>query len=319
MSIDKETPHNKPSTDISELMSKVLEKGSDLFKELADKGMNLIQQKKVQEVLEEFQKELDNPLKVAVVGGSGVGKSTLINSIFGTNLKTSSDSKGCTTEFEWITTEKTIHVLDCPGIGDATPENDEKYREGYQEHLPEADLIIVVDQMGRNYSSLRDTIDSIPEDLRFIVVLTQPDKLLNSKKGIGKHWELDPYQPKDELRKKIESQREACSEAIKIPSTKILAVSSLVEEDDDEPLHWGHSAVVDKLIQNAKSAIVKAQTVKKAKEENVSEKAKANAESGVIDWVMDKVGDVVEAVGDFATKAAISKVVSWLARRWFVK
>ncbi|MCY9829423.1 GTPase family protein [Vibrio chagasii] len=316
MGIEKEESHNKPSTDISELMSKVLEKGSDLAKELAVKGMNHIQQKKVQEVLEEFHKELDKPLKVAIVGGSGVGKSTLINSIFGTNLKTSSGGKGCTTEFEWITSEETIHVLDCPGIGDATPENDEIYRKGYKEHLGGADLIIVVDQMGRNYSSMRDTIDSIPQDLRFIVVLTQADKLLNSKR-IGKYWELDPYQPKDELRKEIESHREACSEAIEIASTKILAVSSLVEEDDDEPLHWGHSAVVEKLIQNAKSAIVKAQTVKKAKEENVSEKAKANAESGVIDWVMDKLGDVVEAVGDFATKAAITKVVSWLARRWF--
>ncbi|WP_160171244.1 GTPase family protein [Vibrio sp. ER1A] len=286
-------------------------------KKLVETGLSLMQQKKVQEALDKFYKELDKPLKVAVIGGSGVGKSTLINSIFGTNLKTSSSSKGCTTEFKWITSEETIHVLDCPGIGDATPENDQKYRKGYEEHLPEADLIIVVDTIGRNYSSMRDTIESIPQDLRFIVVLTKPDILLPSKLGLGKHWELEPYHPKDELRKEIESQREACSTAINIPLDNIIAVSSLIEEGDDEPLHWGHSNVVEKLIKNAESAIVKVQTAKKAKKENVSEKAKVDAESGILDWVMNKVGDVVEAVGDFAAKAAITKAVSWLARKWF--
>jgi len=86
----------------------------------------------------------DRPFKVSIVGQTGVGKSSLINALFNTKLKTDA-VKPCTKEIEEIPiTNKQGHTLlfyDLPGIGESV-EADEKYLQSYCHHLMESDVVL---------------------------------------------------------------------------------------------------------------------------------------------------------------------------------
>lgn len=94
-----------------------------------------------------------NPPTIGVIGVSGVGKSSTINSLFKTSLATS-DTIRCTTEFKATdlsvdaqTKEgrcaASLRVVDAPGLGEDI-RNDSVYLDMYKEHLPHCDVILWV-------------------------------------------------------------------------------------------------------------------------------------------------------------------------------
>lgn len=101
-------------------------------------------QEVVIKVMDTLRKDANQPLVVSVMGQTGVGKSSLINAIFGTNLRTD-PVRPCTKEVEKVVIKdkegKELWFYDLPGIGEAGPV-DAQYMEMYRQKLLESDIVI---------------------------------------------------------------------------------------------------------------------------------------------------------------------------------
>ena len=105
------------------------------------------------------------PPTIGLIGVSGVGKSSTINKMFKTNLKTS-DTVACTKAFETIDLEMKmvsgeaagnvtrLCVIDAPGLGEDS-ELDPEYLQMYRGSLPACDVILWI-QAARNRAIAQD-------------------------------------------------------------------------------------------------------------------------------------------------------------------
>jgi uncharacterized protein len=103
----------------------------------------------MQKIEEEYHR---NPPSIAVIGLSGVGKSTTINAMFNTNLTVSATTRG-TTKFESIRARLDIQrsdakgnsaylqVYDAPGLGEDI-KLDPEYLRMYEDVLPKCDVAL---------------------------------------------------------------------------------------------------------------------------------------------------------------------------------
>lgn len=108
----------------------------------------LIPEDDFQLILDKFKEETQLPPKVAVIGKSGVGKTTTINNLFNAQLKTSPTTVGTTeaqTKEFTLSTGGTITVVDLPGYGRSEAE-DREYEKIYQDLIPSCDLVFLVIQ-----------------------------------------------------------------------------------------------------------------------------------------------------------------------------
>lgn len=91
------------------------------------------------------------PLRLGVVGTSGVGKSSTINALFGAELKIS-HTVACTKEFttvgvsvdlKIVTSNKRplLYVIDAPGLGESLS-TDPRYISKYRDELPTCDSVL---------------------------------------------------------------------------------------------------------------------------------------------------------------------------------
>lgn len=107
-----------------------------------------------QQVLGEVQNQINKPFKVAVIGQSGVGKSTTINAVFGVNNYVSDIAEG-TTNIEEQTFDIDGHYkmifYDTPGLNNDI-DKDKKYLKMYEEILPQCDVIMyIINAATRNF------------------------------------------------------------------------------------------------------------------------------------------------------------------------
>lgn len=114
----------------------------------------------IRAIREEILKEVfSKPPTIGVIGVSGVGKSSTLNSLFKTNLATS-DTIACTKEFRIESLsmsfkrgnakdeELSLIVIDAPGLGEDI-DNDPRYLEMYKTNLVQCDVILWI-MTGRN-------------------------------------------------------------------------------------------------------------------------------------------------------------------------
>jgi small GTP-binding protein len=107
-----------------------------------------------------IRKELtEKPPTIGLVGVSGVGKSTTINTLFKTDLLTS-DTIACTKKFQSVGLKKrltngeyegqkvTLQIVDAPGLGEDI-KLDHQYMQAYKDNLGKCDVILWI-MTGRN-------------------------------------------------------------------------------------------------------------------------------------------------------------------------
>lgn len=100
----------------------------------------------------EFQKlykeKKEKPVRVGILGQSGVGKTTTVNNLFGAKFKTSRTVEG-TKDAQYkdfqLEDGSVITIVDLPGYGRSL-DKDEKYKEIYIRELRNCDVILLVIQ-----------------------------------------------------------------------------------------------------------------------------------------------------------------------------
>jgi uncharacterized protein len=103
----------------------------------------------LEKIEEEYEKR---PPSIAVIGLSGVGKSSTINAMFNTNLNVSATTRG-TKKFEAVRARMDIQrsdakgnaaylqIYDAPGLGESI-DRDPEYLDMYEEYLPKCDVAL---------------------------------------------------------------------------------------------------------------------------------------------------------------------------------
>jgi len=176
------------------------------------------------------------PLDVLIVGGTGAGKSSLVNAFFGESVaKVGWGADPETMDVHQYSLSDCFRVHDTPGLGDSASADarhkrkivDQLLRRYTQDGVYRSfmDLVLVVLEggsrdMGTCYSLLNEVIVPNVERGRILVAINQADIAMK-----GAHWDLANNRPDPELdrflREKAESvQRrvyEATGVSIKIP------------------------------------------------------------------------------------------------------
>lgn len=130
---------------------------------------NIIPETDLKLILDQLQKETKLPPKVAVIGKSGVGKTTTINNLFNGQFKTSPTTVGTTEaqikEFT-LSTGGALTVVDLPGYGRSEAE-DREYEKIYQDLIPSCDLVFLILQADtRDFSDDIEMINKITKWLK---------------------------------------------------------------------------------------------------------------------------------------------------------
>jgi len=141
------------------------------------------------------------PLTVSVMGQTGVGKSSLINALFGTNLPTDPVRPATTKIEKYSMKGKNGHEVifyDLPGLGESD-QTDQIWIPRYQEHLRESDIVIwavLADTRSFKYdlNTLETVITGLNHDQqvyllsRIVFVLTKTDLITDPETPA--HWSL---------------------------------------------------------------------------------------------------------------------------------
>jgi uncharacterized protein len=151
-----------------------------------EKLKSLLGEKDFQKLTDSMKAELARPPKVAVIGKSGVGKSSTINSLFNLTEKVSHVDAGTLEEAERTVTLSNgvpLTIVDMPGLGEDL-DRDREYEAIYKRILPQSDLVLYVVQadlkaLSMDQRILRDIVSPIMRDFkdRLVVGLNQVDKI----------------------------------------------------------------------------------------------------------------------------------------------
>lgn len=211
-----------------------------------------------------LEEDLKHPAKLIGIGQTGVGKTTLLRSIFGItseNLERIQDFKTNPVlsetrdfrSFKIRTPEGfSVQFTDGPGLGESK-EMDEKYIPKWIEEIPSHDLLYwVLDGASRDIRHIQENMKKILDATnyrkRIVVVLNKIDNICLSEEDDPNNdggWDKDFIYPTRKL-----------EQLIKIRTDDVIKkLSNYVEISEDQMVacsarrRWNHSKVLDKLLK----------------------------------------------------------------------
>ena len=251
--------------------------------------------------------------KIGVFGVTGVGKSSLCNALFGSDVAAISDVAACTRSPQEILIGENgrgLCLVDVPGVGERI-ERDEEYFALYKSLMPELDLVIwVIKADDRAYAvaerAYKEIIKPHAERCPTLFVVNQVDKI-----NPVREWDDEKNCPGEQQLANIQVEVNEIIKAFDVSTERIQTVSAEAKYNLEAVM----DAIVDILPKEKKYAVTR-----EAKEEVVSEKAQIEAEKGIWDTVKEIAGDALEAVREFAidvVERGIKKVAKAVISRIF--
>lgn len=245
------------------------------------------------ELKEKISKKLDEMRsytpKVGVFGKTGVGKSSLCNALFGTDVCPISDIDACTREPKEVLLKLGgggLQLVDVPGVGESG-ERDKEYDGLYQSLLPELDLIFWVfkgdDRAAASDEHFYKRIIKryVEAGKPFLAVINQVDKIEPFRE-----WDEEECKPGPKQLSNIETKRKSIAGLLGIPMSKVIAISAnerygLVDLVDSiiHELPNEKKLVVLEKIKAAEDAEIEAAKAKAAEAQAKAEELKAKAEA----------------------------------------
>ncbi len=219
---------------------------------------------------------------VGIFGKTGVGKSSLCNTIFGKETAKVSDVEACTREPQKIFVELTsngdgITLIDLPGVGESG-ERDLEYETLYRKWLPQLDLILwVIRGDDRTFSPdehfynavIKPELEASPKP--FIVVVNQVDKI-----NPLREWNSSQNEPGPTQREVISQRIKWAASQFGIAIENIVAVSAV----ENYNIHKLVETIIDAVPDGQKFGFIKS-----VKEEAVSPLARESALKGTIEFL----------------------------------
>ena len=231
--------------------------------------------------------------KIGVFGVTGVGKSSLCNALFGSDVAAISDVAACTRSPQEILIGENgrgLCLVDVPGVGERI-ERDEEYFALYKSLMPELDLVIwVIKADDRAYAvaerAYKEIVKPHAKRCPTLFVVNQVDKI-----NPVREWDDEKNCPGEKQLANIQVKVNEIIKAFDVSTERIQTVSAEAKYNLEAVM----DAIVDILPKEKKYAVTR-----EAKEEVVSEKAQTEAEKGIWDTVKEIAGDALEAVREFA-------------------
>ena len=231
--------------------------------------------------------------KIGVFGVTGVGKSSLCNALFGSDVAAISDVAACTRSPQEILIGENgrgLCLVDVPGVGERI-ERDEEYFALYKSLMPELDLVIwVIKADDRAYAvaerAYKEIVKPHAKRCPTLFVVNQVDKI-----NPVREWDDEKNCPGEKQLANIQVKVNEIIKAFDVSTERIQTVSAEAKYNLEAVM----DAIVEILPKEKKYAVTR-----EAKEEVVSEKAQTEAEKGIWDTVKEIAGDALEAVREFA-------------------
>lgn len=263
--------------------------------------------------------------KVGVFGNSGVGKSSLCNALFGKDVAKISDVEACTRKPQEILIGADgdnggITLVDVPGIGE-DPTHQKEYTALYKSLAPELDLVLwTIKADDRNYASGLDAYKEVfdhKDAPPVIFVITQTDKTNDTD-----DWNRQEYIPEGSQIGNITKKEHDVSNRFDVSTKNIISIAVQVKDEKLTGKSYNIQALVERVVEMLPNEKKYAFT-REAKEENVSQQARENAERGIWDSVKEMAGDAWDAVKENVVEVLIesapkiiTSVVRWF-KSWF--
>jgi predicted GTPase len=221
-----------------------------------------VDERKKKKLRSEMEADLDQPVRIIGAGQAGVGKSTLLRSIFDVKEEdipssiTTDATSAETTEFESFQIENEdgfkIEFTDGPGLGESISRDEELIPKWIEEIRKHHLLYWVLDASSRDIAHIQRNMNKILNETgyhdRIVVVLNKIDQIelerSDRKKG-AQGWNEKYNVPTDELEKQIEKRTNDIISKLSnigIPEDKIVPCSALKR--------WNHGEVLDELIES---------------------------------------------------------------------
>lgn len=236
---------------------------ADILSKIDEQLANELSEEERERLLEEIEKDLAEPVRIIGVGQTGVGKSTLLKSVFSINEDDpeipdwleEGGTKETTKEFRSFQIETKegfkVEFTDGPGLG-ASIERNEKVLPQWIEQIPKHDMMYwVLDASSRDIAHIQRHMKKILDETeyrnRIVVVLNKVDQIElppDQREAGEEQWNSKYNLPTDKLENQIEKRTddiiEKFSEQVDISREQMVACSALKR--------WNNDKFLDKLV-----------------------------------------------------------------------
>lgn len=179
----------------------------------------------IEKIKEQVQNEFDQvlPPQIALIGFTGVGKSSTINALFNAGQKVS-DVRACTQEekaifgnvAEYVGSKGLVKIYDMPGLGEDI-DADEKHLQTYSRVIPNVDVVVWTFQAGDRQmapmqKALLDLKKTHGEELvkKLVFVINKADLTAPGETA----WNTDFNMPSSEQKKNMDDAEKYIREKI---------------------------------------------------------------------------------------------------------